>query len=322
LTINGIVVVSMRPVPKSPRGDALNVFLTGATGFIGGHILRALSAHGYRVSCLLRSASRQAVVSHASLKELPGVRIVEGEWTHAESWIDQVAGHDLVINAVGIIRETRRASFAQVQTCAPIALFEAAARAGVSKIVQISALGADEMARSGFHRSKLAADQYLARSGVPYVILRPSLVYGPGNHSMAFFSRLARLPVTPVPGDGWYRVQPLFIDDLVRAVLIALQRPDLSASVVDIGGGEVLTFNDLLDLLARKSGKSRGACKMHIPWPLMALLARATDRLSGYGPITTDELNMLKRENFAAHPAQFADLFGFDPLPFSIGIMR
>jgi uncharacterized protein YbjT (DUF2867 family) len=205
-------------------------------------------------------------------------------------------------------------------TTSPIALFEGAAKTGASKIVQISALGADELARSRFHRTKLAADQHLARLGVPYVILRPSLVYGPGDHSMAFFSRLARLPVTPVPGDGCYRVQPLHVRDLVRAVLCALQRPHLSAVVADIGGGEVLTFNEMLDLLARRQGKSCGARKVHIPWSLMSLVALATDRLSGYGPITTDELNMLKRENFTPRPAQFVDLFGFEPLPFSIGV--
>jgi uncharacterized protein YbjT (DUF2867 family) len=296
------------------------IFLTGATGFIGGHILRTLSAQGYEVTCLVRSASRHLTTARQFLAALPGVRVVEGEWTRPESWLASVAGNEMVINAAGIIRETHRASFTQVHTTSAIALFEAAAKTGVSKIVQISALGADELARSRFHRTKLAADHYLARLGVPYVILRPSLVYGPGDHSMAFFSRLARLPVTPVPGDGCYRVQPLHVRDLVRAVLFALQRPHLSAVVADIGGSEVLTFNEMLDLLARQQGKSCGACKVHIPWSLMSLAALATDLLAGHGPITTDELSMLKRENFTSRPAQFVDLFGFEPLPFSIGV--
>ena len=296
------------------------IFLTGATGFIGGHILRTLSAQGYEVTCLVRPASCRPTTARQRLEGLPGVRVVEGEWTRPESWLASVAGHEMVINAVGLIRESRLASFTQVHTTSAIALFEAAAKRRASKIVQISALGADELARSRFHRTKLAADQYLAQLGVPYVILRPSLVYGPGDHSMTFFSRLARLPVTPVPGDGCYRVQPLHVGDLARVVLLALQRPDLSAVVADIGGGEVLTFNDMLDLLAQKPGKSRGARKVHIPWSLMSLVALATDLLAGHGPITTDELNMLKRENFTSHPAQFVDLFGFDPLPFSIGV--
>ncbi len=272
------------------------------------------------MTCLVRPTSPRPTTARQRLEGLPGVRVVEGEWTRPESWLASVAGNEMVINAVGMIRESRLASFAQVHTTSPIALFEAAGKMGASKIVQISALGADELARSRFHRTKLAADQHLARLGVPYVIMRPSLVYGPGDHSMAFFSRLARLPVTPVPGDGCYRVQPLHVRDLVRAVLLALQRPHLSAVVADIGGGEVLTFNEMLDLLARRQGKSCSARKMHIPWSLMSLVALATDRLSGYGPITTDELNMLKRENFTSRPAQFVDLFGFEPLPFSIGV--
>lgn len=293
----------------------MNVFLTGATGFIGGHILRSLCARGYRVSCLARPSS---ACSH--LEELPGVRIVPGEWTQPESWIDRVAGHDAAINAIGIIRETRQASFAQVHTRSPIALFEAAASAGVGKIVQISALGADEMARSGFHRSKLAADRFLAQLNIPHIILRPSFVYGPGDHSMAFFSRLARLPLTPVPGDGLYRVQPLHVRDLAQAVLVALERPDLAAVVTDIGGGEILTFNEMLDLLANQQGKVHGARKLHIPWQLMSLVAAATDLLGSHGPITTDELDMLRRENFASQHARFVELFGFEPLPFRQGL--
>lgn len=294
----------------------MNIFLTGATGFIGGHILRLLSARGYRVSCLVRPSS-----AYSHLEELPGVRIVQGEWTRPERWINRVVGHDAVINAVGIIRQTRQASFAQVHTHSPIALFEAAASAGVGKIVQISALGADEAARSGFHRSKLAADRLLAQLGAPYVILRPSFVYGPGDHSMAFFSRLARLPLTPVPGDGRYRVQPLHVRDLVQAVLVALERPDFAAVVTDIGGGEVLTFNELLDLLASQQGKAHGARKVHIPWKVMSLVAIATDHLlNGHGPITTDELDMLRRENFTSQHARFVELFGFEPLPFRQGL--
>ncbi|HEY6411578.1 MAG TPA: NAD-dependent epimerase/dehydratase family protein [Ktedonobacteraceae bacterium] len=298
----------------------MTIFLAGATGFIGGHILHALSTQGYEVTCLVRPASLHGGAACSQLDALPGVRVVAGEWTRPQTWLYTVAGHKVVINAVGIIRESRQTSFSQVHTAAPCALFEAASKGGVNKIVQISALGADEQACSGFHLTKRAADQYLEQLGVPYVILRPSFVYGPGDHSMAFFSRLARLPVTPVPGDGCYRVQPLHVQDLVRAVVLAVERPDLSAVVADIGGGEVLTFNEMLDLLARKPGKSHGARRVHIPWRLMSLVALATDLLAGHGPITTDELNMLKRENITSHPAQFVDLFGFEPLPFSIGV--
>lgn len=291
----------------------MKIFLAGATGFIGGHILRALSARGHTVDCLVRAP----VATRANLETLPGVRIIAGQWTHPQSWLSVVTGYDVLINAVGVIRERRGASFEQVHTVTPLALFEAAYRAGTGKIVQISALGADEQARSSFHRTKRAADQYLMKSGTPYVILRPSLVYGPGAHSMTFFARLARLPVTPVPSDGRYRVQPLHVCDLVQAVLLAVQRSDLASVVADIGGGEVLTFDAMLDVFARQQGHRRGARKVHIPWPLMSLVAATTDLLGGHGPINVEELEMLRRENFTPNLAQFVALFGFEPVPFS-----
>lgn len=301
----------------------MRVFLAGATGFIGSHTLCALAARGHHVTCLIRRSGRssaewQRVTRH--LAAIPGTRIVAGEWTRPASWRGAVAGHDAVVNAVGIIRETRRARFDLVQTAAPVALFEAASKVAGCKIVQLSALGADAGARSAFHRSKCAADEHLTRLGVPYVILRPSFVYGPGDHSMAFFARLARLPLAPVPGDGRSLLQPLYIGDLVSAIVQAVERDDLSAHVVDAGSAEALTFDALLDCLARAEGKTHGARKLHLPWPLMALAAAGTDLLGGHGPITRDELGMLRRV-MPVDIVPFAALFGFVPRPFSEGVL-
>ncbi len=294
----------------------MRVFLTGASGFIGGHILRGLVEHGHHVTCLARGSSARALQALA----LPGVTVVEGEFTNPASWTAHVAGHDAVINTVGIIRETPHARFDAVHTDAPIALFDAAARAGARKVVQLSALGADDEAQSRYHLSKRAADRHLAKLDVPYVVLRPSFVYGPGDHSMTFFQSLAALPVTPVPGDGQYRVHPLHVTDLVRAVLLAVERDDLRDCAVDLGGGDPLTFDELLDLLARRID-NRPARKLHIPWGVMRAVAAATDALGGRGPISGEELAMLRRGNFTDNKA-FVEKFGFTPLGFPVGLAR
>jgi NADH dehydrogenase len=205
-----------------------------------------------------------------------------------------------------------------VHTAAPLALFAAAADAGVRKIVQISALGADEQARSRYHRSKRVADRRLAELGVPSVVLRPSIVYGPGDHSMRLFARLAALPITPVPGDGQYQLQPVHVNDLARAVVTAVERTDLHTLTVDVGGAQALTFAAILDTLARQQDKQGGARILPIPWPLMRLVAALTDLL-GVGPITREELGMLRRGN-TADIAPFVAAFGFVPLPFEEGI--
>jgi uncharacterized protein YbjT (DUF2867 family) len=293
----------------------MRIFLTGATGFLGGHVLRALTQRGHPVTCLARGRGAAQLRALA----LPGVTVVEAELTRPETWTEHVAGHDAVVNAAGIIRERARGDFEAVHTRAPVALFEAAKRGGVAKVVQLSALGADDGAQSRYHLTKRAADRRLAELGVPYVVLRPSFVYGPQDHSMTFFLSLAALPLTPVPGDGQYRVQPVHVADLVRAVVQAVERADLRDVVVDVPGAEPVTFDGLLDVLARRLGKPR-ARKLHVPWWLMRAAAALTDAL-GRGPITTEELGMLRRGN-VADVRRFAERFGFTPASFEVGLAR
>jgi len=305
----------------------MRVFLTGATGFIGGHAARTLVARGHEVTCLVRpgpagKGAGQGPARVPALSGLAGVRVVEGQWTAPTTWLRHVAGHDAVLNAVGIIRETRGAGFDAVHTAAPVGLFEESARVGVRKIVQVSAMGADEGAASCYHRSKRAADQRLAALGVPFVVLRPSVVYGPGDHSMTFFSRLAALPLTPVPGDGRYLLQPLRVDDLVRALALAIERDSLSGLTLDVGGGQALSFDELLTVLAHRTrprGRERDARLLHVPWGLMRLVAATTDLLGGHGPITGEELGMLRRGSVGDN-SPFVEQFGFTPRPFVQGI--
>jgi uncharacterized protein YbjT (DUF2867 family) len=295
----------------------MRIFLTGATGFIGGHLLRALAERGHAVTCLARGCGARRLEAMA----LPGVRVVRGELTRPAEWLSAVAGHEGVINTAGIIRETRESRFAAVHTDVPNALFEAAARSGARKIVQLSALGADPKAESGFLRSKGAADHRLSEMGGSYVILRPSFVCGPGDHSMTFFLSLAALPLTPIPGDGQYRVQPVHVDDLVHALVQAVERDELTGLAVDLGGRDPLTFDGMMDVLARWLGKPNGARKLHVPRTLMRAVAAITGALGGRGPISREELSLLEQGNVADNGPFIRD-FGFEPLAFEVGMAR
>jgi uncharacterized protein YbjT (DUF2867 family)/uncharacterized membrane protein YphA (DoxX/SURF4 family) len=293
------------------------VFLTGATGFMGGHLLRALSERGHTVTCLARGDG----IARIEAMALPGVRVVAGEFAQPAEWISHLAGQEVVVNTVGIIRERPGATFAAVHAEAPIALFEAAARAGVRKILQVSAVGAEEGAQSRYHRTKGAADAALARLGVPYLVLRPSFIYGTGDRWRARFLALAAQPVTPVPGDGQFRVQPVAVEELVRALVMAVERPECSEGTVDVGGREALTFDALIDMLARWLGKRHGARKLHVPWSVMGLIAAFTDAAGGRGPITGEELGMLRLGSVADNRA-FVECFGFEPITLEAGLAR
>lgn len=284
--------------------------------------MQALCQQGHSVTCLVREYSKKKLLAQSVAQEpVTGdrLKIVEVEWTKPGSWLRYVAGHEVVINTVGIIRERHHGDFEAVHTRAPIALFQQAAESGASKIVQISAMGADEMAVSKFHASKREADRYLSQLNVPHVIIRPSFVYGGGGSSMDFFAHLVALPVTPIPGDGQYHVQPIHIDDLVKAITISLYRDDLRSITVDAGGGEILTFDQMLEILGHQIGKP--VRYLHIPWNMIGLVAKVTDLIGGHGPITEEEASMLKRDNFLDNK-KFVESFGFEPLTFSEGIAQ
>lgn len=283
----------------------MKIFLAGGTGFIGGHLLESLLAKGHEITALVRPSAHPR-------PEHPGVTWLPGEWLAPEAWLPALVGHQAVVHAVGLIRERGKATFGAVQTEVPIRLHAAARDLGVSTVVQISALGADDNAPTRFLRTKYAADENLSHSGLRHLILRPSFVYGPGDHSMAFFERLAHLPVVPLPEGGRMRVQPLHVQDLVRAVLVWIEG-DQPSGTFDLGGGEAMAFREVLSLLRGSSPRS-----VKVPDWAMNLVARLTDLL-GRGPITRDELHML-RLGSTCDNSPFIQAFGFEPLPFSRGL--
>ena len=278
----------------------MKVFLAGATGFIGGHLLQGLRARGHEVTALVRHRPKTSDATW-----LPGA------WLTPEAWLPSLAGHDAIVHAVGLIRESGAVTFEAVQSEVPIHLHAAALQLRIP-VVQISALGAVDDAPTRFLRSKRRADLSLQNSGLRHLVLRPSFVYGLGDHSMAFFERLARLPLVPLPEGGAMRVQPLHVDDLVRAALDWLEG-ELPSGSFDLGGGEALSFRELLTRLA--GGRLRG---ITIPPWAMNLAARLTDQF-GAGPITRDELRML-RLGSTCDNGLFIQAFGFEPLPFSLGL--
>ncbi|MBM3459400.1 MAG: NAD-dependent epimerase/dehydratase family protein [Armatimonadetes bacterium] len=295
----------------------MNVFLTGACGFIGGAVLHALVLRGHRVTCLARGVA----AGRLEAQGLPGVRVVRGEFTRPEEWLRHVAGHDVAINCVGILRESRRSPFVEVHRRTPFALFEAASNLGLQKVIQISAAGAVPEAKTRYHHTKWCADQRLMELDAPYVIFRPSVVYGAGGQSTELFLTLAALPILPVPGDGEYRLQPIHVDDLVRAILIAVEDPETRDLVVEAGGAAPLSFRQLLEELARWLGRRDTLYFVPIPWPVVGIVAWFTELLGGNGPITRDEATMLRQGNTTDN-GPFVEAFGFEPVSFPAGLAR
>lgn len=227
------------------------VLLTGASGFIGRHLAKALQAEQHEVIFALRRPNLAPGMGQGA-REDTRQQTVAADFTRdfePDDWLPRLAGVDVVINAVGIIREQGAQTFDAIHSKAPRALFAACAKAGVKRVIQISALGADGNAHSRYHLSKKHADDFLAELPIESVIVQPSLIYGSGGTSARMFNTLASLPLIPLPGTGQQAIQPVHIDDVVDAIVALLDRPITSGARIPLLGPQAMSLREFLSLL-------------------------------------------------------------------------
>ena len=233
----------------------MRILLTGRSGFIGQHLYTALQAAGHSVIPIAR---RSGVDMNQLLTP--------------DAWLPYLAAVEVIINSVGIIAETKGQTFAKLHYHAPVALFQAAQQAGITRIIQISALGADAQAFSAYHLSKKAADDVLSTLDINWFILRPSLVYGAGGSSAALFKRLASLPLIPLLAQGQQRIQPVHISDVVATVMHALHATP-AQRYIDVVGAYPVTLKQWLQQLRQAMGKAP-AVYVPVPYPLIKGVAQ------------------------------------------------
>ncbi|HEC84389.1 MAG TPA: NAD-dependent epimerase/dehydratase family protein [Thioploca sp.] len=284
----------------------MQILLTGASGFIGQHLLAALLAEGHQVVGCVRHPEKW-------LARFPEVKWIGCDYRKdhdPQVWLPRLSDIEVVINAVGIIRERRGQRFDDLHTHAPIALFQAAEQLGIRKILQISALGADDKAESAYHLSKRAADEALLALDVEAVIFQPSIVIGRGGGSTTLFSAMAALPWMPVIGQGDQRLQPIDIDDLKACVLAVLRNWPLKKQRLELVGAQAVSFLQLLVFIRNWLGFGPTAA-WPIPIALMSVLAKFNDWL-GQGSLTSESLGMLLRGN-CGDPAPVTAVTGVKP---------
>jgi uncharacterized protein YbjT (DUF2867 family) len=294
----------------------MRILLTGASGFIGQHLVQALLADGHQVVCAVR---------HPATSADPRLSYVHADFandTDKSVWLARLnradAGVEAVINAVGIFRESGTQTFERLHTLSPRALFAACAESDdVQMVIQVSALGADDKADTAYHLSKKAADDYLATLPQHAYIVQPSLVYGKEGASAAVFKTLASMPVSVRFGSAPQLVQPVHIDDVVAAIVGLLRQrlplaPGEPARRVPLVGPEALSFTDYLGRLRSAMGQGRQLV-LTLPGALARLLARAGRWLPG-ALLDEDALRMLERGN-TGDVAPITQLLGRAPTP-------
>lgn len=270
----------------------MSILVLGATGFLGRHVVRALAHTGHDVVAGVRATPA---------RREPGIAYRRVDFNQAgdpRDWLPLLQGIDVVINTVGIFRESRGERFSQLHEKAPRALFSACRQAGVRRVIQVSALGADAGARSAYHLSKRAADDYLLALPMDAVVAQPSLVYGPGGTSAALFGMLATLPWIPAPDLGAARLQPIHIDDVAAAIVALVDAPRPPGPRIALVGPRALSWRDFLARLRGALGLRGRGRFVPVPRGVAAILARMGDWRRG-ALLDTAAWRMLRRGNSA-----------------------
>jgi uncharacterized protein YbjT (DUF2867 family) len=262
----------------------LRVLVAGGTGYVGAEVVASLASAGHTLRVLV----------HAAQPALPeSAEAVRGDVTDAASLEAAADGCDAIVNLVAILEGTD-AAFQAVNAGGPRNVVAAADAHGIRRIVHMSALGvsAEHAPLTRYWGSKYAGKQAVISSGLDWTVLEPSFVFGRGGGALKAFESLIRMPVAPVIGDGRYRHQPVWAGDVATAFVRALERPETAGQVIPMGGPQVFTFDQLLDELARVTGRAPRR-KLHIPAGLMKAQTPLLSRLPAPLKVTREQIVML-----------------------------
>ena len=264
------------------------ILVTGGTGFVGGHVVHELRGRDLLVRCLVRDPRKAGKLSAW------GCELVQGDVTDRASLARAVAGADTVVHLVAI-RQGKPEEFQRIMVEGTRSLLGAATEAGVRRFVHMSALGTTEQTKDlvPYYGAKWEMEQLVRANGIPHVIFRPSFIFGSDGGILPTFAKLAKLaPVTPIVGSGKQRIQPIWADDAASYFGEAVQREDVTVRTYELGGPDVVSWNEFWERLKRALGVRRPT--VHVPVALMRVSALVTERLPGNIPLTRDLLKMLE----------------------------
>jgi len=281
------------------------VTLFGGGGFVGRYVAQSLFKAGARIRIADRDPKRAYFLK--TLCGLGQIQFVRADVADPGRVAAAVEGADAVVNLVGILK----GDFHKVHVEGARRIAEAAAAAGVPALVHVSAIGADPEAASAYGRSKGEGEAAVRAAFPAATIVRPSIAFGLEDDFINRFARMAQLlPVLPVIRAPW-KLQPVYVADLGKAIALAALDPGSHAGrTYELGGPQVLSLHALNQWICRETGRDRPL--VDIPDPIAALLARVTGWLPG-APISRDQWLMMERDNVASGPG--FEAFRIRPTP-------
>lgn len=294
----------------------MRVLVTGGIGYVGYPIVRKLLQEGYKVRVFQRG---QRPLETLKDVENTQVEVIKGNILDAKA-VEQAAQEcQAILHLVGIIREDPRQNILMdnIHRVGTHHIVEAAKRAGVPRIVHMSALGARRDAISKYHQSKWEAEEVVRNSQLEYTIFRPSVIFGKGGEGPNFLRQLGDLvqksPVVPIPGNGLQRLQPVSIDTVASVFCAALKEANSIGKTYDLAGSQTLTYLEILRAVAKTL--KRPFYPLFLPFSPLLATAKKLEVFSWF-PITSDQLQMLKEGNVSPRWKEVYSDFHLTPLSF------
>lgn len=280
------------------RGQIVTVF--GGSGFIGRHLMRRLARAGARV----RVAVRHPETAHflRPMGDVGQIQLFKVNVNDGEAVARVLEGATTAINLTGVLYQSGGGQkFDPIHAVAPGTIGEEAAKAGVARVIHVSAIGADANSPSHYARSKAHGEDALMRAFPSATILRPSIVFGPEDGFFNKFAALARYaPALPLYGGGNTRFQPVYVGDVADAIVHALENDAARGKIYELGGPQIFTFRELMELVLKETGRKR----LLVPLPFFVGTLNAA--VLGILPnpiVTMDQIKLLKSDNVVADGA-------------------
>lgn len=269
------------------------ITIIGGTGFLGRHVVELLAGQGYQIRVVARDIDSAAHLKTSG--DVGQIALVSGDITVPSSLYGKLANSFAVVNLAGILYESGKQKFDSVHAKGAEKLAELAKSAGVKRLIQVSAIGADNASRSEYARSKAAGEQAVKVVFPGATILRPSIIFGSEDKFFNKFAGLAAVsPFLPLIGGGKTKFQPVYVADVAHAIMAAIEKDEAVGQTFEIGGPDIYSFREILEFICKVI--NRRPLLLNIPFPVASVIG-AVAKFLPCPPLTADQVTLLKNDN-------------------------